>query len=99
MFDTVTFRYRMPDGETGPEYQTKDLDCECAFYEISAEGRLLRWPDDADELTGTGFDGCITVCARRCYHLYFKGQLEWIESCSGGGRWPFDPAHYLVMQG
>lgn len=46
MFDTVTFRYRMPDGETEPEYQTKDLDCECAFYEISAGGRLLRWRAD-----------------------------------------------------
>jgi hypothetical protein len=57
MFDTVTFRYRMLDGETESEYQTKDLDCECAFYEISAEGRLLRWPDDADELNETGLDG------------------------------------------
>nr|WP_199635067.1 hypothetical protein [Serratia sp. PAMC26656]MBJ7889455.1 hypothetical protein [Serratia sp. PAMC26656] len=53
MFDTVNFRYRMPDGETESEYQTKDLDCECAFYELSAEGCLLRWPDDADELTET----------------------------------------------
>lgn len=38
MFDTVTFHYRMRDGETESEYQTKDLDCECAFYGISAEG-------------------------------------------------------------
>lgn len=100
MFDTVTFRYRMPDGETESEYQTKDLDCECAFYEISAEGRLLRCPDDADELAETGFDGFITVCARRCYHLYFtRGQLEWIEVCSQGDkRWPFDPASVMAYQ-
>ena len=99
MFDTVTFRYRMPDGETESEYQTKDLDCECAFYEISAEGRLLRWPDDADELNETGFDGCITVCARQCYHLYFnQGQLEWIEGSSGGDRWPFEPGRFMPDQ-
>lgn len=42
MFDTVTFRYRMLDGGTDPEYQTKELDCECADYEISAGGCLLR---------------------------------------------------------
>ncbi len=83
MFDTVRFRYRMPDGVSGSDFQTDDLDCECEFYEISAEGRLLCWPDDADELTETGFDGCITVCARQCCHLYFThGQLEWIEVCS-----------------
>ncbi|WP_323612624.1 hypothetical protein [Pectobacterium versatile] len=97
MFDTVTFRYRMPDGETAVEYQTKDLDCEGAFYEISAEGRLLRWLD-ADELTETGFDGSITVCAQKCYHLYFtRGQLDWIEICyQGDKRWPFDPARLLT---
>ena len=38
MFDTVRFRYRMPDGVTGTDFQTDDLDCECEFYEISAEG-------------------------------------------------------------
>jgi hypothetical protein len=78
--------------------QTKGLDCECAFYEISAEGRLLRWPDDADELNETGFDGCITVCARQCYHLYFnQGQLEWIEGYSGD-RWPFEPGRFMPDQ-
>ena len=46
MFDTVRFRYRMPDGVTGTDFQTDDLDCECEFYEISAEGRLLRWMGD-----------------------------------------------------
>lgn len=101
MFDTVTFRYRMPDGETEPEYQTKDLDCECAFYEISAGGRLLRWTDDAGELTETGFDGGITVSARQCYHLYFnQGQLECIEVCSQGDkRWPFEPERFMAEQG
>ncbi len=68
-FDTVRFRYRMPDGVTGTDFQTDDLDCECEFYEISAEGRLLHWPENADELAETGFDGCITVCARQCYHV------------------------------
>lgn len=61
--------------------------------------RDLRWPDDGDELTGTGFDGCITVCARQCYHLYFnQGQLEWIEGCSGGDRWPFEAARFMPDQ-
>ena len=46
MFDTVTFRYRLPDGVTGTEFQTKDLDCQSESYEISAEGRLLRWMED-----------------------------------------------------
>lgn len=101
MFDTVTFRYRMPDGEAGPEYQTKDLDCECAFYEISSEGRLLRWPDDTDEPAGTGFDGCITVCACQCYHLYFEqGMLTRIEVCpQGDRRWPFEPARFMADRG
>ncbi|WP_416211371.1 hypothetical protein [Kosakonia sacchari] len=101
MSDTVTFHYRMPDGETGPEYQTKDLDCECAFNEISSEGRLMRWPDDADEPAETGFDGCITVCARQCYHLYFEqGTLTWIEVCpQGDRRWPFEPARFMADQG
>ncbi|WP_158781609.1 hypothetical protein [Pantoea sp. BAV 3049] len=100
MFDTVTFRYRMPDSETESEYQTKDLDSECAFYEISTEGRLLRWSDDTDEVIDTGFDGCNTVCARQCYHLYFnQGLLEWIEACSQGDkRWPFDPARFMADQ-
>lgn len=44
MFDTVSFHYWMPDGETESEYQTEELDCECKFYEISAERHLLRWP-------------------------------------------------------
>lgn len=34
MFDTVTFRYRMPDGVTGTDFQTKDLESEGGFYEI-----------------------------------------------------------------
>lgn len=69
-FDTFRFRYRMPDGVTGTGFQTDDLDCECEFYGISAEGRLLHWPENADELAETGFDGCIIVCARQCYHVY-----------------------------
>lgn len=50
MFDTVTFRYRMPDGETGPDYQTIELDCGCDGYQISADGAecadLQRIPAD-----------------------------------------------------
>ncbi|QBC03362.1 hypothetical protein EWI30_15275 [Enterobacter cloacae] len=57
MFDMVTFRYRMPDGKTGSEYQTKDLDCECAFYEISADGRLLRWARRGIILQNRGIHG------------------------------------------
>ena len=52
MFDTVTFRCRMPDGETGPDYQTKELDCECAGYQISADGRLLKWQTDVGGICG-----------------------------------------------
>lgn len=54
MFDTVKFRYRMPDGETGPDYQTIELDGECASYQISADGRLLKWQTDVG-----GFADCI----------------------------------------
>lgn len=98
MFDTVTFHYRMPDGETESEYQTKDLDCECAFYEISAEGRLLRWPENADELAETGFNWCITVCARQCYHLYLP--MDSCEVCSQDNkRYPFEPANALPELG
>lgn len=36
MFDTVTFHYRMRDGVTGTEFQTKDLDCQYESYEMKA---------------------------------------------------------------
>lgn len=38
MFDTVKFRYRMPNGKVESDYQTKDLECLCDFYEISSGG-------------------------------------------------------------
>lgn len=69
MFDTVTFHYRMPDGETCPEYQTKDLDCECAFYEISAgdvcsAGRMM--PINLPKRGLTGASLCALVSAITC---------------------------------
>ena len=97
MFDTVRFRYRMPDGVTGTDFQTDDLDCECEFYEISAEGRLLRWMGDGTR-TDTCFDGMLTLSAGDGYHLYFEhGTLAWIEVYSQGDRrWPFEPGRFMT---
>lgn len=100
MFDTVTFRYRMPDEVTGTEFQTKDLDCQCESYEISAEGRLLRWMGDSTR-TDTCFDGMLTLSADDGYHLYFEqGTLAWIEVYSQDNkRYPFKPANALPELG
>lgn len=43
MLDTVTLRYRLSDRVTATEFQTKDLDCKCEFYEVSSEGLLHSW--------------------------------------------------------
>jgi len=96
MFDTVTFRYRLPDGVTGTDFQTDDLGCESEFYEISAEGRLLRWMGDGTR-TDTCFNGMLTLSAGDGYHLYFElGTVKWIEIYSlGNTRFPFDPANAL----
>ncbi|PQK69529.1 hypothetical protein CG428_21575 [Pantoea ananatis] len=100
MFDTVTFRYRMPDGETGPDYQTIELECECASYQISADGRLLKWQTDAGGFADTGFDGSFTLTGRAGYRLYFeRGTLAWIEVYSQDDRrWPFEPTRYMTEQ-
>lgn len=96
MFDTVRFRYRMPDGVTGTDFQTDDLDCECEFYEISPEGRLLRWQKNG-ELKDTEYNGMLTLSASDGYHLYFEqGTLAWIEVYSQGDRrWPFEPDRFM----
>lgn len=96
MFDTVTFRYRLPDGVRGTEFQTKDLDCQCDSYEISAEGRLFRWTGDGTR-SDTCFDGMLTLSADDGYHLYFEhGTLAWIEVYSQGDkRWPFEPGRFM----
>lgn len=93
MFDTVRFRYRMPDGVTGTDFQTDDLGYECEFYEINANGRLLRWQNNG-ELKDTDFDGMLTLSASDGYYLYFEqGTLAWIEVYSQGDKcWPFEPA-------
>ncbi|MEE9686132.1 MULTISPECIES: hypothetical protein [Enterobacteriaceae] len=98
MFDTVMFRYRLPDGVTGTEFQTKDLDCQCDSYEISAEGRLLRWMED-NTRNDTCFDEMLTLSADDGYHLYFEnGTVKWIEIYSQGNtRFPFDPAKALPV--
>lgn len=100
MFDTVTFRYRMPDGETGPDYQTIELDGECASYQISADGRLLKWQTDVGGFADTGFDGGFTLTGRAGYRLYFEqGTLAWIEVYSQDDRrWPFEAARYMTEQ-
>jgi len=99
LFDTVRFRYRMPDGVTGADFQTDDLACECEFYEISPEGRLLRWQKNG-ELKDTEYNGMLTLCASDGYHLYFEqGTLAWIEVYSQGDkRWPFEPARFMAGQ-
>ncbi|HCJ7367796.1 hypothetical protein [Enterobacter cloacae complex sp. 2022EL-00788] len=96
IFDTVTFRYRLPDGVTGTEFQTKDLDCQCEFYEISPEGRLLGWQKN-DDLKDTEYNGMLTLSASDGYHLYFEqGTLAWIEVYSQGDRrWPFEPDRFM----
>ena len=43
MFDAVRFRYRMPEGVYGTDFQTDDLACECEFYKISPKDRMLSW--------------------------------------------------------
>ncbi|WP_158781315.1 hypothetical protein [Pantoea sp. BAV 3049] len=100
MFDTVTFRYRMPDGGTESEYQTKDLSCECEFYEVSAEGRLLKWQSDVGGNADTNSHGSFTMTASDGCHLCFEqGTLKWIEVYSQGDkRWPFDPARFMADQ-
>lgn len=99
MFDTVRFPYRMPDGVTGADYQTKDLECECGLYEISPAGRLLRREDDG--LKDIEFDGVLTLSAGDGYHLCFvQGTLAWIQVHSQGDRrWPFEPARNVTEQG
>jgi hypothetical protein len=47
MFDTVTFRYRMPDGETESEYQTKDWTVNVPFTRsplraVCSAGRMTQ---------------------------------------------------------
>ncbi|MBN3263027.1 hypothetical protein [Pectobacterium brasiliense] len=99
MFDTVRFRYRMPDGKTGTDFQTKDLDCTGDFYESTAEGRLLCWLDQS-ERKDIGFDGMLTLSAGEGYHLHFtQGTLQWIEVYSQGDkRWPFEPDRFMPEQ-
>ena len=96
MFDTVRFPYRMPDGVTGTDYQTKDLECECGLYEISLGGRLLCREDDG--LKDTEFDGVLTLSAGDGYHLCFRqGTLAWIQLHSQGDRrWPFEPVRFIT---
>lgn len=54
----------MPDGVTGTDFQTKDLDRECEFYKISSDRRLLRWQENG-ELKDTLFDGLDLNCDRK----------------------------------
>lgn len=100
MFDTVRFPYRMPDGVTGTDFQTKDLESEGESYAISPAGRLLRRQKDGG-LKDTGFDGMLTLSAGDGYYLYFEqGTLAWIEVYSQGDkRWPFDPARFTADPG
>lgn len=100
MFDTVKFRYQMPNGKTEHDYQTKDLDCRCDFYEISSGGRLMRQHENC-EWVDTGFDGVLTMTASDGYHLHFvQGKLSWIEVYSlGDKRWSFEPERYLADLG
>lgn len=57
MFDDITFRYRMPDGFDGDDYQSKDLDCSMDRYEVTPDGKLVRtyssgYPDDIPQPLG-----------------------------------------------
>ncbi|MDX6917782.1 hypothetical protein R9X49_22050 [Pectobacterium carotovorum] len=99
MFDTVRFRYRMPDGKMGTDFQTKNLDCTGDFYEITPEGRLLCWLDQS-ERKDIDFDGMLTLSAGEGYYLHFtQGTLQWIEVYSQGDqRWPFEPARFMSEQ-
>lgn len=90
----------MPDGETDPDYQTKELDCECAGYQISADGRLLKRQTGVGGFADTQFDGSFTVTGKAGYRLYFEqGTLAPIEVYSQDDRrWPFEPARYMTEQ-
>jgi hypothetical protein len=63
MFDSITFQ--------GIEYQTKDLDCNCDFYEINAEGRLMK------DGHYTGLDGqfCMTSESSSYVMVFENGLL------------------------
>ena len=80
MFDTVRFRYRMPDGVTGTDFQTDDLDCECEGTRTDTcfDGMLTLSADDGYHL------------------YFEHGTLAWIEVYSQGDRrWPFEPGRFM----
>lgn len=97
MFDTVRFRYRMPDGVTGRTFRPTTWTASVNFTRFPLEGRLLRWMGDGTR-TDTCFDGMLTLSADDGYHLYFEhGTLAWIEVYSQGDRrWPFEPGRFMT---
>ncbi|WP_419793252.1 hypothetical protein ACN09C_26600 (plasmid) [Serratia fonticola] len=69
MFDHVQFRYRMPDGYEGGSYQTKGLESQGDFYEITVGGRLLL--DDDSGMVDVNYSGSLIICGDDCYELIF----------------------------
>jgi hypothetical protein len=57
-------------GIAGTDFQSKDLDCECEFYEITTESHLLR-KLSAGKRSDTRFDEMRPLCSYDVYHLYF----------------------------
>lgn len=107
MFDDITFRYRMPDGYDGTNYQSKDLHCGCDEYEISPQGRLIRkyssgYPDDTQlPLGDIEHDGFLNIytdedfgSSRKWheYDLFFRaGSLVTIKCHTTGIELVFEP--------
>lgn len=106
MFDAVDFRYRMPDGYEGYDFQTKSLDCTGDEYVVTPEGRLHRryssgYPDEVRRPLGDlSFDGELNVYTSEFgsgawheYDLIFAhGNLREIRCHQTGGRLVFEPA-------
>ena len=67
MFDDIKFRYRMPDGYDGNDYQSKDLDCSMDQYEVTPDGKLVRiyssgYPDNVPlPLRDVRHDGLLNI--------------------------------------
>ncbi len=105
MFDDVEFRYRMPDGYDGHEFQSKSLDCTGDQYVVTPEGRLHRrycsgYPNEVRQPLGElAFDGELNVYvsefATEVWHeydlIFAQRSLREIKCHQTGERLVFEP--------
>ena len=98
MFDSVTFKYQMPDGFEGCDFQTKDLASETDEYEVTAAGRLIRtFAGYHNQIGDIEYDGRVTLTSTSNSHrvhgytLVFKaGDLVLIECHQTNSTLPFE---------